>query len=43
MSDLIRSGQTDYDIAAIEADRYFDSPGFQDRAEIKARCYQMHA
>ena len=43
MSDLIRNGKTDYDIAAIEADRYFDVPGFQDRAEIKSRCYEMHA
>ena len=43
MADLIRSGQTDYDIAAIEADRYLDIPGFQERAEIKAKCYQMHA
>ncbi|HJN13023.1 MAG: FAD-binding oxidoreductase [Pirellulaceae bacterium] len=42
MADLIRNGQTDYDIAAIEADRYFDSPDFQERAEIKASCYQMH-
>ena len=43
MADLIRSGQTDYDIAAIEADRYFDIPGFQERDEIKAKCYKMHA
>lgn len=43
MSDLIRSGATDYDIAAIEADRYFDVPGFQERAEIKSKCYEMHA
>ena len=43
MSDLIRSGQTDYDIAAIEADRYFDVPGFQQREEINEKCYQMHA
>jgi len=42
MSDLIRNGETDYDIEAIEADRYFDVPGFQDRAEIKARCHEMH-
>ena len=43
MSDLIRNGETNYDIAAIEADRYFDIPGFQERAEIKAKCYEMHA
>ncbi len=43
MADLIVDGQTDYDIKAIEADRYFDVPGFQERAEIKGKCYQMHA
>jgi len=43
MSELIRNGQTGYDIAAIEADRYFDVPGFQERDEIKARCYEMQA
>ena len=43
MADLIRTGTTDYDIAAIEADRYFDIPGFQERREIKEKCYQMHA
>jgi len=43
MSELIRNGQTGYDIAAIEADRYFDVPGFQKRDEIKARCYEMQA
>jgi glycine/D-amino acid oxidase-like deaminating enzyme len=43
MADLIQNDQTDYDIKAIEADRYFDLPGFQDRGEIKEKCYQMHA
>jgi 4-methylaminobutanoate oxidase (formaldehyde-forming) len=43
MADLIRKGETDYDIAAIEADRYFEIPGFQDRAEVKTKCYDMHA
>ena len=43
MSDLIQCGHTSYDIEAIEADRYFDIPGFQDREEIKQKCYQMHA
>jgi hypothetical protein len=41
MADLIRDGRTDYDIAAIEADRYFDLPGFQERLEIEDKCYQM--
>lgn len=43
MADLIMSGQTKYDIAAIEADRFFDFPDLQERAQIKAKCYQMHA
>tara|TARA_B100000029_G_scaffold45635_1_gene42089 strand:+ start:64 stop:1308 length:1245 start_codon:yes stop_codon:yes gene_type:complete len=43
MSDLIRTGSTGYDIAAIEADRYFDMPRFRDRDEISAGCYDMHA
>ena len=43
MADLVTTGETDYDIATIEADRYHDLPGFQERADIQARCYQMHA
>ncbi len=43
MADLILNGGTQYDIEAIEADRYFDIPGFQERAAIKSKCYQMHA
>ena len=43
MADLIQNGETDYDIEAIEADRYFDMPGYQQRDEIKSKCYQMHS
>jgi 4-methylaminobutanoate oxidase (formaldehyde-forming) len=43
MADLIQNGETDYDIEAIEADRYFDMPGYQHRDEIKSKCYQMHS
>lgn len=43
MADLILSGQTDYDIEAIEADRYFDLPDYQQRVQIKAKCRQMAA
>lgn len=43
MADLILDGRTDYDIQAIEADRYFDQPGFQERSEIQAKCYDMHS
>lgn len=43
MADLILDGKTNYDIAAIEADRFFDHPDLQQRAQIKAKCYEMHA
>ena len=41
MSELILDGQSSYDIASIEADRYWEVPGFQGRAEIQQRCYEM--
>jgi 4-methylaminobutanoate oxidase (formaldehyde-forming) len=43
MAELILNGKATYDIDAIEADRYFDVPGFQERAEIKAKCTAMYA
>lgn len=43
MADLILTGRTKYDLGAVEADRYFEVPGFKSRAEIKAKCYQMYA
>ena len=43
MADLVLEGSTSYDIEAIEADRYFEMPGFQQRSDIKDRCYQMQA
>lgn len=43
MADLVLSGKTDYDIAAIEADRYHEVPGLMQRSDIKSSCYQMHA
>jgi len=43
MADLVLEGSTSYDIEAIEADRFFDMPGFQQRGDITDRCYQMHA
>ena len=43
MADLVLEGNTSYDIEAIEADRYFEMPGFQQRSDIKNRCYQMQA
>jgi 4-methylaminobutanoate oxidase (formaldehyde-forming) len=43
MSQLILDGETTYDLEAIEADRFFDMPGFQHRDEIKAKCLAMYA
>ncbi len=43
MAEMILDGATQYDIAAIEADRYFDLPGYQQRDDIKARCLEMAA
>jgi glycine/D-amino acid oxidase-like deaminating enzyme len=43
MADLILNGQTGYDIGAIEADRYYDLPDYQQRSQIKAKCLQMAA
>lgn len=41
MSQLILDGQSTYDVASIEADRYFDAPGFIERGEIESRCVAM--
>lgn len=43
MAELILDGQSSYDIASIEADRYFDAPGYQDRTEIEQKCHDMAA
>jgi 4-methylaminobutanoate oxidase (formaldehyde-forming) len=41
MSQLILDGQSTYDVASIEADRYFDMPGYIDRRDIENRCAAM--
>jgi 4-methylaminobutanoate oxidase (formaldehyde-forming) len=41
MSQLILDGQSTYDCASIEADRFFDMPGFVARADIERRCVAM--
>lgn len=41
MSQLILDGQSTYDVASIEADRYFDMPGYIDRRDIENRCAEM--
>ena len=43
MADLILDGKTNYDIEAIEADRFYDSPELNTRDQIKAKCYEMHS
>ena len=41
MSQIILDGESAYDCDSIEADRYFDMPGFLDRAEIEEKCIDM--
>jgi glycine/D-amino acid oxidase-like deaminating enzyme len=41
MSQLILDGKSTYDVSSIEADRYFDMPGYIERDEIEARCFAM--
>jgi sarcosine dehydrogenase len=41
MSQLILDGKSSYDVSSIEADRYFDMPGYLDRDDIEARCVSM--
>jgi glycine/D-amino acid oxidase-like deaminating enzyme len=43
MADLILDGQTRYDMAQLEADRFFDMPEFMQRATVKARCAETYA
>jgi hypothetical protein len=41
MAELILDGETSYDVRSIEADRYFDMPGFLRREDIEAKCVAM--
>jgi 4-methylaminobutanoate oxidase (formaldehyde-forming) len=43
MAELVLDGESNYDISAIEADRYFDVPGYTDRGEISEKCCEMAA
>ena len=43
MADLILDGKTKYDLDFIAADRFFDLPGYQERADIKRKCYDMYS
>jgi 4-methylaminobutanoate oxidase (formaldehyde-forming) len=41
MSQLILDARSTYDIQSIEADRYFDVPGYINRVEIEDKCVRM--
>jgi glycine/D-amino acid oxidase-like deaminating enzyme len=41
MSQLILDGASSYDVKSIEADRYFDMPGYLQRTDIEAKCVSM--
>lgn len=41
MSQLILDGESSYDVSSIEADRYYDMPGYLERADIEAKCVKM--
>lgn len=41
MSELIMDGKSSYDVSSIEADRYFDMPGYLERNDIEAKCVSM--
>ncbi|QDU57043.1 NAD(P)/FAD-dependent oxidoreductase [Aeoliella mucimassa] len=41
MAELILEGKTRYDIESIEADRYYEMDGYQQRDEIEQRCLTM--
>jgi glycine/D-amino acid oxidase-like deaminating enzyme len=41
VSQLILDGRSSYDVSSIEADRYFDMPGYTERSEIESRCTTM--
>jgi 4-methylaminobutanoate oxidase (formaldehyde-forming) len=41
MAELILEGRSRYDVKSIEADRYFDMPGYIERPDIEARCIAM--
>lgn len=41
MAELILEGESRYDLETIEADRFFDLPGYQTRPEIEDKCAEM--
>ena len=43
LAELILDSVSSYDVTSIEADRYFDMPGYLKREDIEARCLAMAA
>jgi 4-methylaminobutanoate oxidase (formaldehyde-forming) len=41
MAELILDASSRYDVQSIQADRYFDMPGYVERADIEAKCVDM--
>ena len=41
MAELILDGKSTYDVSSIDADRYFDFPELQKRADIESKCAEM--
>ena len=41
MSELILDEKSSYDVESIEADRYFDMPGYLGRDEVEEKCVAM--
>lgn len=41
MAELILDGKSRYDVTSIEADRYYEMPGYLVREDIEARCVAM--
>ena len=41
MAELILDGESTYDVASIEADRFFDLPGYTTRTDITRKCVEM--
>jgi 4-methylaminobutanoate oxidase (formaldehyde-forming) len=43
MAELILDGTCRYDLAQLEADRFYDLPEFQNRETVAARCRELYA
>ncbi|MCA9184554.1 MAG: FAD-binding oxidoreductase, partial [Planctomycetales bacterium] len=41
MAELVLDGKSSYDIRHIDADRYWDLPGYQERQDVSQKCLTM--